>query len=1070
MSATHGSAVFLSYASQDADAAKRICESLRARGVAVWFDVEGGLETGDEWDQKIRRQIKECVLFIAVISQNTQARHEGYFRIEWDFAAERARGIASGIAFILPVVIDDTREPDALVPDRFRSVQWTRLPQGEMAPDVLARFVKLWSHRAGLAKHAESVDRNSAAPLAREVAPAPVATPSPEPAPAARTWLKVVVPVAGMILGLVYAFRPPAWRDRPEKPAPTVATPNAAVPAAAFPRDPELRRVRALLFAMDTIPEDFRLADDILQPVLEKGPNDPETATVAAELTLEILVRGFDPSLAARARAQRQTERAVQLAPDSPYALGALSRYLVYAGTQGTRAEELIRRAIALKPDEPRFHRTLHYVLFSAGRMAEADAQGERMAAQFPRDPLVLYDIARRYKDANDVGPMEKWMDRTLALEPPVAFALIWKAWLAAWVHGDLAAMKQFIDRVPDRQRNNTRVVNALYVHALFSGETQAAWGALNELTEEWLTDFDFTGPKALLVGNLALLDGRPDLAKVQLQAALAAAVAETEKRPNDLRPQRAQLWALIGLGRLDEARAIQRVLIQSLTRPYPIGLDRATWTSPLIGCLLLGFRTEALSLLRDSNQEADCRRVLRNMFKLDPRLKPWRGDAEIIALLAEPAPAGRGKTEGGTAAPSAPTAAKELSEGAQLAARALTLFTKTGFNRDDLGPAEDLARRATEKDPDNAATWGVRAGVQSAWIFRNWDRSESRRRETQTLANKALALDPKEPEALLALGHLLRAQGAGPQSETHLRQAVASHPDHIRLARALGFTLFLNGKNDESRAALSTLAQRAPQDPLVHYELAMSYADFRAGGANPDNLAHALDQLDAALAIQPFSSALIMKAILIGGWRGDLPEMRAALDRVDTLSLTERSEDRTVCVSMWAGLIERAPTRVEAAAALTTRPYIDDDMMPLRPKAWSLALAHGLAGKSNLARRDWQAAETALRQRIQDDPANTIYQVELAATLAWLEQPDEAARLVGAVEPVWREEFAPGRAPLLARYYAAAGDVANTVSYLRRVVDSTVFTSRHALALDPWWDKVRGAPEFAALLAPAKQ
>ena len=57
-------AVFLSYASQDAEAARRICEALRSGGVEVWFDVDGGLEHGDEWDAKIRRQIKDCVLFI----------------------------------------------------------------------------------------------------------------------------------------------------------------------------------------------------------------------------------------------------------------------------------------------------------------------------------------------------------------------------------------------------------------------------------------------------------------------------------------------------------------------------------------------------------------------------------------------------------------------------------------------------------------------------------------------------------------------------------------------------------------------------------------------------------------------------------------------------------------------------------------------------------------------------------------------------------------------------------------------------------------------------------------------
>ncbi len=146
----HG-AVFLSYASQDADAARRISEALRSHGVEVWFDADGGLEHGDAWDSKIRQQIKECLLFIPIISSSTQARHEGYFRIEWDLAAERARGIASGVPFILPVVTDETSQAEALVPDRFRSVQWTTVPGGVVTPDYLARFLKLWSHRSGLA-------------------------------------------------------------------------------------------------------------------------------------------------------------------------------------------------------------------------------------------------------------------------------------------------------------------------------------------------------------------------------------------------------------------------------------------------------------------------------------------------------------------------------------------------------------------------------------------------------------------------------------------------------------------------------------------------------------------------------------------------------------------------------------------------------------------------------------------------------------------------------------------------------------------------------------------------------
>ena len=76
-----GKAVFLSYASQDAEAAQRLCNALRAAGIEVWFD-QSELRGGDVWDQKIRREIHDCALFIPVISANTASRHEGYFRLE----------------------------------------------------------------------------------------------------------------------------------------------------------------------------------------------------------------------------------------------------------------------------------------------------------------------------------------------------------------------------------------------------------------------------------------------------------------------------------------------------------------------------------------------------------------------------------------------------------------------------------------------------------------------------------------------------------------------------------------------------------------------------------------------------------------------------------------------------------------------------------------------------------------------------------------------------------------------------------------------------------------------------
>lgn len=140
-------AVFLSYASQDAEAAQRICAALRSAGIEVWFD-KSELRGGDAWDQSIRRQIKNCALLIPVISRHTHERAEGYFRLEWKLAVDRSHLIMANKAFLLPVVIDDIGDDDENVPDKFREVQWTRLPAGETPPAFVERIQGLLSDKA----------------------------------------------------------------------------------------------------------------------------------------------------------------------------------------------------------------------------------------------------------------------------------------------------------------------------------------------------------------------------------------------------------------------------------------------------------------------------------------------------------------------------------------------------------------------------------------------------------------------------------------------------------------------------------------------------------------------------------------------------------------------------------------------------------------------------------------------------------------------------------------------------------------------------------------------------------
>src|SRR5579871_6105306 len=144
---TSSGAVFLSYASQDAEAARRICDALRAAGLEVWFD-QSELRGGDAWDQLIRRRIRECRLFVPVISAHTQTRLEGYFRLEWRLAVERSHLMADGKAFIVPVTIDAIDERQAEVPEAFRAVQWTHLPGAVATPAFVSRVAHLMAGAA----------------------------------------------------------------------------------------------------------------------------------------------------------------------------------------------------------------------------------------------------------------------------------------------------------------------------------------------------------------------------------------------------------------------------------------------------------------------------------------------------------------------------------------------------------------------------------------------------------------------------------------------------------------------------------------------------------------------------------------------------------------------------------------------------------------------------------------------------------------------------------------------------------------------------------------------------------
>jgi TIR domain/SIR2-like domain len=139
-------AVFISYAREDLPAVQQIKAGLEAAGVTTWFDMDR-LEAGDDYDRKIQRNIARCSYFIPVVSANTQRRLEGYFRREWSYALDRARNMADGAIFILPVTVDATAAGEALVPDKFKALHFNYLQRGEVPAEFAERLREIMRGR-----------------------------------------------------------------------------------------------------------------------------------------------------------------------------------------------------------------------------------------------------------------------------------------------------------------------------------------------------------------------------------------------------------------------------------------------------------------------------------------------------------------------------------------------------------------------------------------------------------------------------------------------------------------------------------------------------------------------------------------------------------------------------------------------------------------------------------------------------------------------------------------------------------------------------------------------------------
>lgn len=581
--------VFISYAREDAGAAHAIADALRGLAVDVWLDTSE-LRGGEAWEATIRGQIRGCVLFVALVSANTEARMEGYFRREWKLAIERSRGMADGMPFLVPVAIGGAFESFASVPEEFRSVHWLGLSGDLPAKDIATHLREALASRRQL--------QSTAAGAIRRAAQSP-----PTARPERRTPAFVRLAGAAAVLGAL-ALGVYAWRDRPITIAPR-ASPVAA----------DSRPAIAVLPFADMSPgrDQQYLADGIAEELLNLLVQAPQLRVISRNSTFSFKNQPIStPELAARLNVGhvlegsirksgariRVTAQLVDARSDTPIWSQSWDRRLddIFAVQSEIAAEVVARlrtnlltsaaRAKVVNPEAFALFLQARQLAYQANAESwrSSNALYEQALAKEPGYAAAWDGLAANYINETSSGlrPIPAGVDlarqavlNALAADPTNSRARSSLGWIAMTFDGDLAAAARHYAQALALAPNDVDILRNAGTLAQYLGRLDVAVAIARYVVAQ-----DPLNPSGYHnLGIAQYYAGRPAEAIASLRTALRLApgrtgvaftigtalleAGEQQAALSEMQGEPAEIWRLIGLaiayhalGRGDDAAA----------------------------------------------------------------------------------------------------------------------------------------------------------------------------------------------------------------------------------------------------------------------------------------------------------------------------------------------------------------------------------------------------------------------------------------------------------------------------------------------------------------------------------
>lgn len=129
--------VFISYAREDQEIARKLYNDLKSAGVNPWLDVEDILP-GQNWKVVTKRALKESTYVLVLLSSNSISKR-GFIQKELKMALDLLDEFPLDDIFIIPIRLDSCKPLD----ERLQDIQWVELSPYETGFNQILRAMQL---------------------------------------------------------------------------------------------------------------------------------------------------------------------------------------------------------------------------------------------------------------------------------------------------------------------------------------------------------------------------------------------------------------------------------------------------------------------------------------------------------------------------------------------------------------------------------------------------------------------------------------------------------------------------------------------------------------------------------------------------------------------------------------------------------------------------------------------------------------------------------------------------------------------------------------------------------------